>query len=282
MTTAKAAAANKANSKKSTGAITPEGKAVVSKNAVKHGLLSRMLIIAGEDAQDFDILLVRLMQSIAAEGMLEQVLVEKVAVALWRQRRLVAAESAAIELSRMMESSPNQSAINKALNLYSGNFGEDGSFKMADLEPIDKDSAELMPWCKDVLAEFQALDDEVLEDEDLNRLAKEAPLMFAELSGEAKEAAKTLAGYTKGRLIEVTNSLHDYCEGMVVSNTRKFKIQTAAAQVQAQASAPVTNELLARYSAGLDNELYRAIEALRKQQEFRLKHGVIVDVVEAA
>jgi len=39
---------------------------------------------------------------------------------------------------------------------------------------------------------------------------------------------------------------------------------------------------LARYSAGLDNELYRAIEALRKQQEFRLKNGSVELEAEAA
>ncbi len=282
MTTDKQTAANRANSKKSTGATTPDGKAAVSKNALRHGLLSQRLIIAGEEAQDFEALLVSLMQSVAPEGMLEKVLVEKVAVALWRQKRLVAAESAAIELSRMMETSANQTVVNKALNLYGSGFNDERTFKMEDLEPIDEDEAELAPWCKDVLIEFQALDDDVLEGEDLARLAKEAPLVFKELSADAKNEGMTLALYTKGKLIDKCNNLHGYCQELSARNIRKIKIQTAAAQVQAQASAPANNELLARYSAGLDNELYRAIEALRKQQEFRLKNGSIELQAEAA
>lgn len=103
--------------------------------------------------------------------MLEQVLVEKVAVALWRQRRLVAAEAAIIEQGR-------------------------------------KPSTGIMAFLTD--------------------------------SGEVITAA-------------------------------------AAELDRVRQSAPVRNELLARYSTGLDTELYRAIEQLRKQQEFRLRQGAIID-----
>ena len=41
--------ANRQNSKKSTGPRTAEGKAVVSKNAVKHGLFAAEAVITGED-----------------------------------------------------------------------------------------------------------------------------------------------------------------------------------------------------------------------------------------
>jgi len=39
--------------------------------------------------------------------------------------------------------------------------------------------------------------------------------------------------------------------------------------------------LLARYQAGIDNELYKAIEALRKQQEWRSK-AIVTSETEAA
>lgn len=280
MTTAKAAAANKANSKKSTGAITPEGKATVSKNAVKHGLLSQMLIIAGEDIQDFNTLLARLMQSIAPDGMLEQVLVEKVAVALWRQKRLVTAESAAIELNRRLEYEPNQNAINKALGL-SWNIHGDSRIKPEELEPTENDQ-EHLTWCKDVMAEFEALDDAVLVADMLDRLANEAPLLFEELSAGAIAEEQDLKAYTSGKLEELANDTYQYCKDVMDSKKRKESIHEVAKLVQLTVSAPSSNELLARYSTGLDNELYRAIEQLRKQQEFRLKRGVIVNIEEAA
>jgi hypothetical protein len=46
--------ANRSNAQKSTGPRTPEGKAVVSQNAVKHGLLAREVVIKGEDSGEFE------------------------------------------------------------------------------------------------------------------------------------------------------------------------------------------------------------------------------------
>ena len=47
--------ANRRNSQKSTGPRSPEGKAVVSKNAVKHGLFASENVIKGEKKEDFDL-----------------------------------------------------------------------------------------------------------------------------------------------------------------------------------------------------------------------------------
>ena len=281
MTTAKQAAANKANSQKSTGATTAEGKATVSKNAIRHGLLSQRLIITGEEIQDFDALLVGLMQSVAPEGMLEKVLVEKVAVAMWRQKRLVAAESASIELGRRLESQANRNVINRTLNLgYGGMLGEEEDAKLDELKPLSKDEQETLGWCRDFLKEYAALDDEALYSENLARLKKEAPLMFEELEQQSEELP--LEAYTNEQLREGADNLVAWGKKQLSNNIRREKIRDVAAQVLISASAPVNNGLLARYSAGLDNELYRAIEALRKQQEFRLKNGSVELEAEAA
>ena len=282
MATAKQAAANKANSQKSTGATTAEGKATVSKNAIRHGLLSQRLIITGEEIQDFDALLVGLMQSVAPEGMLEKVLVEKVAVAMWRQKRLVAAESASIELGRRLESQANMSLINRTLDLGYRMLGEDENAKPDELKPLSKDEQETLGWCRDFLKEYAALDDEALHSENLARLKKEAPLMFEELEQQAEAEELTLEAYTKGQLREEADNLVAWGKKQLSDNIRREKVRDVAAQVLMSASAPVSNELLARYSAGLDNELYRAIEALRKQQEFRLKNGSVELEAEAA
>jgi hypothetical protein len=280
MATAKQAAANKANSQKSTGATTAEGKATVSKNAIRHGLLSQRLIITGEEIQDFDALLVGLMQSVAPEGMLEKVLVEKVAVAMWRQKRLVAAESASIELGRRLESQANRNVINRTLNLGYGMLGEEEDAKLDELKPLSKDEQETLGWCRDFLKEYAALDDEVLYSENLARLKKEAPLMVEELEQQAEELP--LEAYTNEQLREGADNLVAWGKKQLSNNIRREKIRDVAAQVLISASAPVNNGLLARYSAGLDNELYRAIEALRKQQEFRLKNGSVELEAEAA
>ena len=46
--------ANRENAKKSTGPRTAEGKARSSKNGIKHGLLARDAVMAGEDQAEYD------------------------------------------------------------------------------------------------------------------------------------------------------------------------------------------------------------------------------------
>ena len=274
MTTEKQVAANKGNSKKSTGAKTPDGKAMVSMNAVRHGLLSHKVIIAGERAEDYEALLCGLIESLCPVGVLEQLLVEKIAVAFWKQKRLVAAESASIDLGQRMEQNFNQREVNMALALYN-NFGN--GMEMSDLTPHD---VELLDWCRDVIAEYDALDDVVLDNDDLAQFERESPLMFEQFGKEAADNSIDIKTYTTGKLIALADELYSWCERYIARDSKKKAIQDVARQVQIRASAPVSNELLARYSTGLDNELYRAIEALRRQQEFRFKNG-IVDEVEA-
>ncbi len=85
--------ANRNNSLKSTGPKTRKGKAVVKWNAMKHGLLSKEVIIdAGEgieDENEFEQLFNALRIELCPAGILEEMLVEKIAICYWRLRRVV-------------------------------------------------------------------------------------------------------------------------------------------------------------------------------------------------
>ena len=63
--------ANRRNALRSTGPRTAAGKAVVRENALKHGFLSRHLIIEGESAEDFQQLLDELMAEYRHVGVVE-------------------------------------------------------------------------------------------------------------------------------------------------------------------------------------------------------------------
>ena len=80
---------------------------------------------------------------------------------------------------------------------------------------------------------------------------------------------------------EWTTELYKWVRGEVNTSERKVLVQAIGQQVRIKLSAPIGNELLARYQAGIDNEMYKAIEALRKQQEWRGK-GMVPLVAEAA
>jgi hypothetical protein len=82
--------ANRKNAKKG-GIRTAEGKAIARFNALKHGLLAREAIATvGEGAEDpaeFEALSQELENQFQPQGTLEEMLVEKIAVAYWRLRR---------------------------------------------------------------------------------------------------------------------------------------------------------------------------------------------------
>ena len=88
MTSEKKAEANRRNALKSTGPKTPEGKAAVRMNALKHGLLSRETLLAGEDEEALRELGERLRDELQPVGELENFLVDRIVACLWRLRRL--------------------------------------------------------------------------------------------------------------------------------------------------------------------------------------------------
>ena len=92
MTTAKQKTSNRNNSKLSTGPRTPKGKAIVSMNAIKHGLLSRATLLPEDDESAMVELGKRLREHFQPVGELEVLLVDRVISSVWRLRRLLAVE----------------------------------------------------------------------------------------------------------------------------------------------------------------------------------------------
>ncbi len=93
MTSDKQAQANRRNALKSTGPKTPEGKAAVRHNATKHGLLSKDIILPGEDEAALRELGELLRDELQPVGELESLLVDRIIAAHWRLRRLGRVES---------------------------------------------------------------------------------------------------------------------------------------------------------------------------------------------
>jgi hypothetical protein len=88
MTSDKQARANRQNALKSTGPKTPEGKAAVRMNALKHGLLSQEILLPGEDEEALRGLGERLRDELQPVGELENLLVDRIITSYWRLRRL--------------------------------------------------------------------------------------------------------------------------------------------------------------------------------------------------
>ena len=135
--------ANQSNALKSTSPVTAEGKQIVANNAVKHGLFSKHLGLRDESPEDYQLLLDGLQIELNPVGTLEQSLVERIAVTLWRQSRLVRSETAHIELNN--KPSIIVSAVNSEMGLH---HGFDKEISKDDLIEFDQEHYQ---WCQQLL-----------------------------------------------------------------------------------------------------------------------------------
>src|SRR5205809_7298572 len=94
MATERQTAANRENAQKSTGPKTPEGRAAVRLNGVKHGLSAETIVLPGENAADFHALIDSLEAQHQPATPTEEILVRQLAMAAWRQLRLYRTEAA--------------------------------------------------------------------------------------------------------------------------------------------------------------------------------------------
>ena len=85
--------ASRANGARSRGPVTHTGIQRPSQNAVRHGLLSRCVVLEGESQEAFDALLVQMIERFQPVDGVELGMVEEMASSLWRMRRAWAIET---------------------------------------------------------------------------------------------------------------------------------------------------------------------------------------------
>lgn len=260
----KKAKANSSNALKSTGPKTEQGKKIVAGNALRHGILSAKLILRNESRTEFDALFDELVASLNPVGTMELILVEKVALSLWRQRRLVLAETARIEL----RSRPKSVAADASELLY-------GAFSTHKVEPEDlsEPDMEQIEVSREILSEFRALPTDGAwnwrEFEDI------APRIYAELLEDAEIEGLPVDEY----LGEFAGGLYAYLASVSQrhrSELRKCETFPVIAELANWVIAKKVviegqfGDTLARYQSTLDNQLYKALKALREAQQWRL------------
>ncbi|MCR9061332.1 MAG: hypothetical protein NXI02_28650 [Rhodobacteraceae bacterium] len=259
-TSEKQISANRVNADRSMGPRTAAGKRVASRNAQRHGVLSGRLFLDDEDPDEFALLVAELQGSLNPVGALEAVLVERIAVTIWRQHRLVAAETATLDLSRQ-----GRSVAKSVSGELGRGFGHEVSER--DLGPVDKDQ---FNWCSEVIDEI-----ENLEELDLVAIEK-LPLTFHQLKSEADDDGQSPGEYLDeytGGLAGFLAELLSWCRKRLQEAEERPRIMGLAESVRQKRL--VLPEpalvLLSRYQTTLDNQLYKALKALREAQEWRLK-----------
>ncbi len=107
--------ANRRNAQKSTGPRSPEGKAIVSKNSVKHGLTSKRDIISAEDQADFNLYRNDFFEELDPISPMEYMLAERIVNLSWRLKRLYSIQNQTIDALITPDTS---SPLSKLLSKY--------------------------------------------------------------------------------------------------------------------------------------------------------------------
>ncbi len=89
--------ANRRNAQKSTGPRTTQGKAAVSQNAVKHGLLTRRDVISSESQADFDLYREHMLAELTPVSPMESMLAERIVTLSWRLKRVCRIQNQTID-----------------------------------------------------------------------------------------------------------------------------------------------------------------------------------------
>ena len=104
--------ANHRNAQKSTGPKTPHGKAISSRNAIKHGLYARDIILntntIKENPREYIMLSESVFHDLRPQGIFQEVLVRRIINCLWRSQRAITAETA--HITQQMEKAEEMTA----------------------------------------------------------------------------------------------------------------------------------------------------------------------------
>jgi len=108
--------ANQRNAQKSTGPHTNEGKAAVSQNAVKHGLLARHDVISSESQADFDLYRRQMLDELTPVSPMESMLAERIVTLSWRLKRVCRIQNQTIDALKARNTSGPLAKLTQSLS----------------------------------------------------------------------------------------------------------------------------------------------------------------------
>lgn len=244
----------------------PASYEAVRFNAMKHGILSKLVVLAHEDHAEFDDLLAALINEHRPAGITERHLIEELATIIWRKRRVLQAEGARINEGLKSTLSSPKTVIPAAAPFQS------------DLSGDHVDLPYLLNATTERIAERQ-------QEADVDLVAtRKASAILAKGGPNAYEKARRalLPGSrewwdiqvgdeeypatAEGLMEFIRESLEPLCVGMVqqARHTMAIKAQTLGQGLQAHRF-----EKLNRYETHLDRKFERTLAMLLKLKDLR-------------
>lgn len=264
--------ANRQNAKRSTGPISIQGKLKVSQNAITHGIFAASPLLPNENAEEFKNLCQGIADIYPAVDAIAAGLVERIILAIWRQKRLRIAEAAKLQISMTPEIMAEE--ISDALRLPYN--------RRLNAENISKEQEDNFSYWTKVLAEYAKININAAPAK-LVELSTQAPMVYAHLKDDALKSISTYAVFMKtpAQIIASLEKTKKYAEDFITSNTIKHTAYTIAEQMKLAKLIPDGNsvDFLSKYQVQLDTDFYRAVDAYKKHLAWRAEN-LEIDVTE--
>lgn len=236
-------------------------------NAMKHGILSRLVVLAHEDHAEFADLLAALIDEHRPAGMTERHLIEELATIIWRKRRVLLAEGAKINEGLKNAVNSSKSVMSSAAPFQRGLSGENTDLRdLFDATP--EDNAESLKSAElDLAAGRKAA--AILRKGGANAYEKARRALIQESRDwwdervEDEEHPATAEGLAEF----IRDSLEPICYRMAreARFTPAIKAQTLGEGLRAHLM-----EKLNRYETHLDRKFERTLAMLLKLKELRV------------
>ena len=265
---------------RSTGPRTALGKQRSKFNALKHGFLSKAVLLKDESPAEYQALLNGLRKDYEPEGTLENLLVENLAILWWRRRRFLQVETAEISKKNFLELDSCFTAETQSIGYEARGEGTDGRMggsnnlviirKALDRlksvhfilsgNPIDEQHAE-------ALKKFLGLGQDRKDEGRFSILFHEVLELHAysvkanEQTDDPELPFKFLCQAIKSKMDELSE-LHTL---IIMEEAKKIGTYIAAAGIPSQ---EVSDRLL-RYESQLSRELDRTLIQLERLQRMR-------------
>ena len=247
-------------------ADTAGGYEAVRFNALKHGILSQLVVLAHEDHTEFADLLVALIDEHQPTGMTERHLIEELATIIWRKRRVLMAEGAKInEGLKSTLSSPN-SVMPSAAPFQHGLSGENTDLRdLVDTTP--EQTAEIQRDAElDLAATEKAAS--ILSKGGMNAYTKARRALIPESRNWWDEhvTEEEYPAPAEGLAEFIHDSLEPLCYRMV--NEAKFT-PAIKTQILGEGLRAHLLEKLNRYETHLDRKFERTLAMILKLKQLR-------------
>ena len=257
--------ANRQNAKRSTGPISIQGKLKVSQNAITHGIFAANPLLPNENAEEFKNLSQGIAEVFPPVDAAAASIVERIILAIWRQKRLRIAEAAKLQISMTPEIMAEE--ISDLLRLPYN--------RRISAEAISQDQEDAYNYWKKVVDEFDRLNIKAAPS-NLAQVSTGAPNVYYQLK---QQALKSVASYdifmkSPDKIIASLESIKKQAEDIVANNEIKHTAYTIAEQMKLAKLIPdgKSVDFLSKYQVQLDTDFYRAVDAYKKHLAWRAEN----------